>query len=107
MGNTDFETLGQALVAVAFAVVGAYRLYVGHKKSDSKPPEHRPPSPAEIRVACEGLQQTLDRLSGKLERHIEVTNDDMRDVQRQLDRIESATRLCSAMSDIDRKYGRR
>ena len=107
ISSTDGEAVGQALIVAAFGVVGAYRIWAGHKKGDGAPPAHRPPPPNEIKEACAHLAEAVDRLQRKLDRHMEISADDMRDLQRQLDRIESAIRLFSAMGEIERRYGRR
>ena len=107
LSSADGEAVGQALLVVAFGVVGAYRVWAGHKKGDGAPPAHRPPPPNEIKEVCAQLSEAVDRLQRRLDRHVEVSGDDMRDLQRQLDRIESAVRLCSAMGEIERRYGRR
>ena len=101
------EVLGQAIIIIAFAIVGAYRLWSGHRKGDGTPPPHRPPPQNEIKEVCTQLAEATDRLQRKLDRHVEISADDMRDLHRQLDRIESAVRLCSATGEIERRYGRR
>lgn len=105
MENLSAQAVGQAFVVIAFAIVGAYRLWAGHAKSEGKPPESRPLPQNELKNTCENMQRSIDALHTKLERHTEITIDDLRDISRQLDRLEAAMRLSSAVSDIERRFG--
>lgn len=106
MGDYDWAAIGQGVVAILFMAGGAYRLIQGHKGSKGEAPASRAPSPHEVTLACEKLEKHLERIHTKIERHMEITEDDVRDIKRQLDALESAVRLLTAVSDIERRYGR-
>ena len=106
MVNASAEAIGQALIVVAFGVVGAYRLWVGHKQSSGKPPENRPPPRDDFKEACSALCRELAKLQDKIEHHTMITSDDMRELQRQMDRIEAALRVNAAIEEIRRQYAK-
>lgn len=47
----------------------------------------------------------MDRIESSLNRHREVTGDDLSDLKKAVDRIEAAQRLQDALAGIRREYG--
>ena len=92
------ETFGQALGAIAIAISVAFGIWRGHKKSDGKPPENRPPTPNETKAALESLRERIDHNHA-------LADDDRRDMQRQLDRIERDVGRIYDRLDADARIG--
>lgn len=86
MEAIDFENVGKALGFIGVIAGAAWGIWRGEKKSDGKPPEERSPSTHEVRAA-------LDSLRDKLDRHHDITTDDINDMRRAIDRIEASLRL--------------
>lgn len=97
MSGIDWGTMGQAAGIVGLVIVGAYSVIKGALKGDGKPPPERAPGPHEIRELMADLRRIV-------ERHHELTADDLTDVKRALDRIEAAQRLQDAMAGMRREF---
>lgn len=98
MDGFNGEVLGQAIAVTCMAVMGAYTIWKGHRKSDGTPPENRPPPVNETRAALEALRE-------RIEHHNGLAEDDRRDMARQLDRIErTVERICDRL-DADARIG--
>lgn len=67
------------------------------------PPPERAPPEHEVRQALADLRTALERLQTVLERQHDQHKDELRDIQRQLDRIESSRRLEDALAAITRQ----
>ena len=93
----DWTAVGQGLGFIGLVCSAALAIIKGHRRSDGKPPVDRPPPPNEVK---EGLAE----LRRVIERHRELTDDDLSDIKKQLDRIEAAQRLQDAIAGIRREY---
>ena len=89
------EMLGQAAGATIVAIATAYGIWRGHKKGDGKAPDHRPPPQNEVKAALDGLRERIDR-------HADSLGDDLKDMQKSIDRLE---RTIDRM-DADARLGR-
>lgn len=92
------ETIGQAIGAVAVMVATAYGVWRGHIKSDGKPPPQRPPTQNETKAALESLRERIDHNHA-------LADDDRREMQRQLDRIERDVSRIYDRLDADARIG--
>ena len=92
------ETFGQAIGAVAIAVSVAFGIWRGHKKGDGTPPPQRPPTQNETKVALEALRERIDHNHA-------LADDDRREMQRQLDRIERDVGRIYDRLDADARIG--
>lgn len=89
---------------VPLAVVAAW-MFKSEAQSDgptTSPPERAPPE-HEVKTALADLRASLDRLQAVLERQHDQHKEELRDIQRQLDRIEGARRLEDALAAIQRQ----
>lgn len=100
MAGLDGEALGQAVGVVAVAIVAAWRIVAGFRKSPSTPPPERAPSPHEVREALQEFRDLLDEFR-------ELTKDQHHEIGRQLDRIEAQLRLADAVAAARREIGPR
>lgn len=103
MPDLDWERLGQGLAAMGAVAVGLLAWARGQAKGSGTPPPERPPAKDEIKACLDELRIEIGRLHAKLDRHGEVSDDEWRDISRQLDRIESAQRLETAMMGFRRR----
>lgn len=103
MVELDWERLGQGLAAIGALVVGIFAWAKGQAKSNGQPPPERPPMKDEVKAALDELRADITRLHAKIDRHGEITADEWRELTRQLDRIEAAQRLESAMMQWKRE----
>lgn len=101
----DWAAVGQGLGFIGLAGGAALAMIKGHRKSDGVPPADRPPAPNEVKETLAELRRMLEGLIQKTERHRELTDDDLSDIKKQLDRIEAAQRLQDAVSNIRREFG--
>lgn len=92
------EMLGQAAGATVVAIATAYGIWRGHKKGDGKPPEHRPPPQSEVKAALDGLRERVDR-------HADSLGDDVKDMQRSIDRLERMIERMADRLDTDARIG--
>ena len=92
------ETFGQALGAIAITISVAFGIWRGHKKSDGKPPDHRPLPPNEVKVALDGLRERIDS-------HADSLGDDVKDMQRSIDRLERMIERMTDRLDTDARIG--
>lgn len=99
----DWESVGTALGLGLAGFLAVFGARFGHKKSDGKPPPERPPAVDEVRAALAELRSDMGRLHAKHDRQAEIADDEWREVFRQLDRIEAAQRLESAMNGLRRE----
>lgn len=106
MGGFNWENMGQGLAALLLGILGAFRLIQGHRAGDRKPPAERAPTSHAVSSACENLEKQIERLHDRLERHMENSDDDVRDIKRQLDGLEASLRVMTAMAGIEHRYGR-
>lgn len=105
MQGIDWSSVGQGLGAIGVMLAAALGIWKGHKKSDGKPPEDRPPPPNETKAKLDAIHDRLERLANKVDHQHDITDDDRRDMNRQLDRIErSVNQLCDRM-DADARIG--
>lgn len=91
-------------VLAAVVLAGAYIVKV-EAQSDQPlpPPPERAPQEHEVRTALADLRTALERLQDVLERQHDQHKDELRDIQRQLDRIEGNRRLEDALAAIHRQ----
>lgn len=92
---TGWSELLQGLAAFIGALGAVLVAIYGKKKAHPYPPVERPPSPHEIRELLESIRQ-------RVERHHEMTQGDLDDIKRALDRIESTSRLQEAVAGLRR-----
>lgn len=105
MTGIDWSVIGQGLMALSVMAVGAFGVWKGHSKSDGKPPEDRPPPPNETKAKLDAIHDRIERLANRIDHHQDMTDDDRRDMNRQLDRIErSVNHLCDRV-DSDTRIG--
>lgn len=102
MGNLDPWVLA--------AIAGLAALAVYMAKSEANPeapplpaPPERPPPEHEVKQALADLRASLERLQAVLEKQHDQHKDELRDIQRQLDRIENSRRLEDLVAGIHRK----
>ena len=86
---TDWEAIGQGVGACGVFLTAMWAVVRGQKKSDGKPPEDRPPTPNELRAAIAEFRETLRRIERGQDGMAEDYERDIRDINRQLDRIEN------------------
>lgn len=86
MDGIDFENVGKAVGFAGVVAGAAWGIWRGERKSDGKPPEERNPTTHEVRAA-------LDSMRDKLDRHHDLTTEDLNDIRRAMDRIEASLRL--------------
>lgn len=86
------------------AILGAWMMK-SEAQSDTPPPPppERAPPEHEVKTALADLRASLERLQAVLERQHEKHTDELRDIQRQLDRIESSRRIEDALAGIYRQ----
>ena len=105
MQETDWANIGQALGAIGIILAAAVGFWKGHKKSDGKPPDDRPPHPNETKAKLEAIHDRIERLAQRIDHHHELTEDDRRDMNRQLDRIERSVERVSERLEADARIG--
>ncbi len=105
MQASDWTNVGQAIGAFGVVLAAALGIWKGHKKSDGKPPEDRPPPPNETKAKLEAIHERLERLTSKIDHHHDLTEEDRRDMNRQLDRIERSVERVSERLDADARIG--
>lgn len=98
MDKEHLQAIGTVIGAAAAALVA---WLVGRKEArkPADPPPERPPTTNEIKAALEGLRDDLARLHSKVDRRGEVSDDEWRDINRKLDRIETAQLRASLVQD--------
>ena len=109
----SYEGIGQGIAAALTLLGVVYGIMRGNKRSDGTPPSYRPPPPNEIKAAIDALRERLDD-------HVELAEDERRELARQLsdlsrqqvenakqqDRIErQLERICDRLDD-DGRIGR-
>lgn len=105
MTGIDWANIGQAIGAIGVMFAAAMGIWKGHKRSDGKPPEDRPPPPNETKAKLDAIHDRLERLAHNIDRHHEMSDDDRRDVSRQLDRLaRDMGRICDRL-DSDARIG--
>lgn len=57
----NYDLIGQGVGAFFLVMASAYALVNGHRKSDGKAPDDRPPTPHEVRQAIVSLQSQVER----------------------------------------------
>lgn len=103
MPEFDWERMGQGIAALGAIAVGLIAWMRGQSRSNGESPLERTPPKDEIKSALDELRVEITRLHNKLDRHGEISDDEWRDISRQLDRIEAAQRLETAMIGFRRK----
>lgn len=98
MGEIDPEKLGGALGLILLTLGAAFQGVRGAKKSDGKPPEHRPLPPNEVKAALDGLRERIDS-------HADSLGDDVKDMQRSIDRLERMIERMADRLDTDARIG--
>lgn len=101
----DWPSVGQGIGIIGLVGGAALAMIKGHRKSDGTPPPDRPPAPNEVKETLAELRRMLEGLIQRSERHRELTDDDLSDIKKQLDRIEAAQRLQDAVAGIRREFG--
>ena len=98
MDKEHLQAIGTVIGAAAAALVA---WLVGRKEArkPADPPPERPPTTNEIKAVMEALRDDLARLHSKVDRHGEVSEDEWRDINRKLDRIETAQLRASLVQD--------
>lgn len=98
MDKEHLQAIGTVIGAAAAALVA---WMVGRKEArkPAEPPPERPPTINETKAAIEGLRDDLTRLHSKVDRRGEISDDEWRDINRKLDRIENAQLLASLVHD--------
>ena len=86
---TDWEALGTGIGAFGVVLTAMWGVMRGQKKSDARPPEDRPPTPHELRAAIAEFRETLRRIERGQDDMAEDYERDIREINRQLDRIEN------------------
>lgn len=92
------------LPIVAFALMAVW-VIKGNAEVEAPvavPPE-RPPAEHEVKTALADLRASVERLNNVLERRMDNSDDELRAICRQLDRIESTRRLEDAVLAIRRQ----
>ena len=82
------------LSGLAVVVIAAAWMFRSEARADQTPPPtpERPPAEHEVKTALADMRAALDRLHGALERRSDHHDDELRAIQRQLDRIEGSRR---------------
>lgn len=97
MDKEHLQAIGTVIGAAAAALVA---WLVGRKEArkPAEPPPERPPTQNETKAALESLRERIDHNHG-------LADDDRREMQRQLDRIErDVGRICDRL-DADARIG--
>ena len=87
--QADWEIAGTVLGGLWVAILAAGAVIKGQKKGDGKPPEDRPPTPNELRTAIAEFRETLKRIERGQDDMAGDYERDIREINRQLDRIEN------------------
>ena len=87
--DINWEAVGTGIGAFGVVMTAMWGVMRGQKKSDGKPPEDRPPTPNELRAAIAELRETLRRIERGQDGMVEDYDRDIREINRQLDRIEN------------------
>lgn len=98
MDKEHLQAIGTVIGAAAAAMVA---WIVGRKEArrPADPPPERPPTTNEIKAVMEALRDDLARLHTKVDRHGEISEDEWRDINRKLDRIETAQLRATLVQD--------
>lgn len=98
MDKEHLQAIGTVIGAAAAALVA---WIVGRKevKKPAETPPERPPTVNETKAALEALRDDLARLHSKVDRHGEISEDEWRDINRKLDRIETAQLRAALVQD--------
>ena len=89
MVEINWEAIGTGLGAFGVIAMTAIGVIRGQKKSDGKPPEDRPPTPNEVKAAIAEFRETLKRIERGQDDMAGDYERDIREINRQLDRIEN------------------
>lgn len=98
MDKDHIQTIA-TVIGVAIASGGSWVLARREAKKPAAPPPERPPTINETKAALEALRDDLARLHSKVDRHGEISEDEWRDINRKLDRIENAQLRASLVQD--------
>ena len=96
---TEWTEFLQGFAAFLSAVGVAAVMVYTKKKAPSEPPVERAPSPHEMRELIAAIRDRMDH-------HHELTQDDLTDIKKALDRIEASNRLQEAMAGLRREMGK-
>ena len=98
MDKEQIQTMA-TIIGVALASGGSWLLARREARKPAEPPPERPPTVNETKAALEALRDDLARLHSKVDRHGEISDDEWRDINRKLDRIETAQLRASLVQD--------
>lgn len=87
--SINWEAVGTGIGAFGVVMTTVWGVMRGQKKSDRRPPEDRPPTPNELRTAIAEFRETLRRIERGQDDMAEDYERDIREINRQLDRIEN------------------
>lgn len=96
---TEWTEFLQGFAAFIGAVCAVLVATNTKKKAPSDPPVERAPTPHEMR-------ELIAAIRDRMERHHELTQDDLSEIKKALDRIEASNRLQDALAGIRREMGK-